>query len=106
MFIDIDLFVMSYFLKLWFKVQFVEWEKYNQENLVNLVKNLQETACVEVRLHTQYFDKNWKIQKNMKDRLCIGNGIPSIFVFMNDCGADSDNKQVMGIKTISLYDFI
>ena len=32
--------------------------------------------------------------------------IPSIFVFMNDCGADSDNKQVMGIKTISLYDFI
>ena len=28
--------------------------------------------------------------------------IPSIFVFMNDCGADSDNKQVMGIKTISL----
>lgn len=74
LFIDIDLFVMSYFLKLWFKVQFVEWEKYNQENLVNLVKNLQETACVEVRLHTQYFDKNWKIQKNMKDRLCIGNG--------------------------------
>lgn len=63
LFIDIDLFVMSYFLKLWFKVQFVEWEKYNQENLVNLVKNLQETACVEVRLHTQYFDKNWKIQK-------------------------------------------
>ena len=57
LFIDIDLFVMSYFLKLWFKVQFVEWEKYNQENLVNLVKNLQETACVEVRLHTQYFDK-------------------------------------------------
>ena len=44
LFIDIDLFVMSYFLKLWFKVQFVEWEKYNQENLVNLVKNLQETA--------------------------------------------------------------
>ena len=74
LFIDIDLFVMSYFLKLWFKVQFVEWEKYNQENLVKLVKNLQETACVEVRLHTQYFDKNWKIQKNMKDRLCIGNG--------------------------------
>ena len=34
LFIDIDLFVMSYFLKLWFKVQFVEWEKYNQENLV------------------------------------------------------------------------
>ena len=40
----------------------------------DLVKNLQETVCVEVRLHTQYFDKNWKIQKNMKDRLCIGNG--------------------------------
>lgn len=72
MFIDIDLFVMSYFLKLWFKVQFVEWEKYNQENLVNLVKNLQETACVEVRLHTQYFVKNRKIRKNMKDRRCIG----------------------------------
>lgn len=51
---------MSYFLKLWFKVQFFEQEKYNQENLV---KNLQETACVEVRLHTQYFDKNWKIRK-------------------------------------------
>ena len=32
--------------------------------------------------------------------------IPSIYVFMNDCGADSDNKQVMGFKTISLYDFI
>ena len=103
MFIDIDLFVMSYFLKLWFKVQFVEWEKYNQENLVNLVKNLQETACVEVRLHTQYFDKNWKIQKNMKDRLCIGNGYTVDFCI---CGADSDNKQVMGFKTISLYDFI
>ena len=104
MFIDIDLFVMSYFLKLWFKVQFVEWEKYNQENLVNLVKNLQETACVEVRLHTQYFDKNWKIQRKID---CVSEmDIPSIFVFMNDCGADSDNKQVMGIKTISLYDFI
>lgn len=64
LFIDIDLFVMSYFLKkLWFKVQFVEWEKYNQENLVNLVKNLQETACVEVRLHTQYFDKIGKYRK-------------------------------------------
>ena len=25
-------------------------------------------------LYTQYFDKNWKIQKNMKDRRCIGNG--------------------------------
>lgn len=72
LFIDIDLFVISYFLKLWFKVQFVEWEKYNQENLVNLVKNLQETACVEVRLHTQYFVKNRKIRKNMKDRRCIG----------------------------------
>ena len=71
MFIDIDLFVMSYFLKLWFKVQVSFLGKINEDDLV---KNLQETACVEVRLHTQYFDKNWKIQKNMKDRLCIGNG--------------------------------
>ena len=94
---------MSYFLKLWFKVQFIEWEKYNLENLV---KNLQETACVEVRLHTQYFDKNWKIRKNMKDRLCIGNGYTvdlCIFIFMNDCGADNDNKQMIGIKLINLF---
>ena len=92
---------MSYFLKLWFKVQFFEQEKYNQENLV---KNLQETACVEVRLHTQYFDKNWKIQKNMKDRLCIGNGYTvDLCIFMNDFGADNDNKKMIGIKSINLF---
>ena len=79
---------MSYFLKLWFKVQFVEWEKYNQENLVNLVKNLQETACVEVRLHTQYFDKNWKIQKNMKAKICFW--IQFIVLFC--CGCAEENE--------------
>lgn len=75
LFIDIDLFVMMLFLKVMVQSSvLLNGKNIIKENLVNLVKNLQETACVEVRLHTQYFDKNWKIQKNMKDRRCIGNG--------------------------------
>ena len=76
---------MCYFLKLWFKVQVSFWGKINEDDLV---KNLQETACVEVRLHTQYFDKNRKIrkirkidgvsEKEMQSIVCI-------YIFMDAC---------------------
>ena len=46
---------MCYDIKLWFKVQVPFLGKINEDDLV---KNLQETACVEVRLHTQYFKQD------------------------------------------------
>ena len=42
----------------------------------------------------------------MKGRRGIGNGYTvdlCIFIFMNDCGADNDNKQMIGIKSIDLF---
>ena len=49
---------MCYDIKLWFKVQVSFLGKINEDDLV---KNLQETVCVEVRLHTQYFKQNKEV---------------------------------------------